>query len=361
VSSERESCGSSETSALDDSAAWRQFDPEGMVGFASAFPRQCDRALQLADAWALPAVSAEISEVVVAGMGGSAAGGDLLQALAEKPAFVVRGYEIPPYVGPGTLFFAVSHSGDTEETISAYEAAKERAAAVLVVTSGGKLGAKAQADGTPLCLVPGGQPPRTSFGYLCLPLLHAAQRYGALSIAEGEREEMLTLLEGAAEEWGPQNPTPENAAKRLALALNDVVPIVYGSSGVTATVALRWKTQFNENAKIPSFFYSFPEMNHNEIMGWEGVQQGSGAFAVVLLRDKAESPRIRARFEITKSLIRDKVAIYEVWSRGNHPLARAMYLNYLGDWVTVYSALLRGVDPAAIQSIKTLKQALSKI
>lgn len=361
---ESSACGASVRGwmdVLDDSAAWRAFDPAGMVSLISAFPRQCEKALELASAWPLPSLSTNISQVVVAGMGGSAAGGDLLQSLADKPVVVSRGYEIPTFVDSRTVFFAVSYSGDTEETLSAYRAARERSALVLAIASGGKLAEMADADGVPLCRIPPGQPPRSAFGYLSVPLLLAAQRYGIMTLGEGDTQESLAVLNQVAEECGPMNPTPENPAKQLALALRGFIPIIYGAQGLTAAVALRWKAQFNENAKIPAFSYSFPEMNHNEIMGWEGVKQEDNTFVIVILRDGAESPRIGARFEITKSLIKDKAPIYEAWSRGNSPLGRAMHLNYFGDWVTVYSALLRGVDPSAIHSIRCLKDSLSKI
>jgi len=354
-------CGPLEAALLDDSAAWRRLDPGGMVTFASGFPDQCRTALELALAWPLPPAPAEIDRVVVAGMGGSAAGGDLLQSLARKPVTVIRGYETLPFVDCHTLFFAVSHSGDTEETLAAYQAARKAAALALAVTSGGRLAEAARKDGVPLCKLPGGQPPRSAFGYLSIPLLVAAQNYGALALPEGTMREVMSVLHEAAEECSPMNPSPQNPAKQLALALRGRMPIIYGAQGFTAAAAFRWKTQFNENAKIPAFSYSFPEMNHNEIMGWEGVKQEDNAFAVILLRDEAESARMRARFEISKSLIKDKAPIYEVWSRGENHLSRAMHLNYLADWVTIYSAFLRGVNPSAIQAITTLKEALSKI
>jgi glucose/mannose-6-phosphate isomerase len=232
---------------------------------------------------------------------------------------------------------------------------------LLAITSGGKLGEMAERDGAPICKVPGGQPPRTAFGYLFLPLLLAAEKYGIVTLAEDDRQELLNLLEQVSEECGPANPVPENPAKQLAIILEGRIPIIYGAQGYTSAVALRWKTQFNENTKVPAFAYSFPEMNHNEIMGWEGVKPDNNTFAVILLRDGAESPRIKARFEITKSLIKDKAPVYEVWSRGESPLVRSMYLNLVGDWVSIYSALLRGVNPTAIQAIKSLKESLSKI
>ena len=345
---------------LDDSSAWRRIDAGGMVDITTSFPRQCEKALELAAAWALPSPSIAVGQVVVAGMGGSAAGGDLLHSLADKPVVVNRRYGIPRFVGSHTLFFAVSHSGNTEETLSAYQAAREADGLVLVIAGGGKLIEAATADGVPFCEVPGGQPPRTAFGYLFLPLFSAAQTYGAIAADEGATREMISVLEEAAEECGPMNPTSENPAKQLAVALTGTIPIIYGAEGFTAPVALRWKTQFNENAKVPAFSYSFPEMNHNEVMGWEGVRQ-ENAFAVVLLRDRGESPRMKARFEITKSFIKDKAPLYEVWSRGDAPVTRAVYLNYVGDWVTLYSALLRGVDPTVIESIDKLKEALSRM
>ena len=258
--------------ALDDIEFVTRLDPKGMLGLTEAFPAQCRRALEIAEGVELPALPVEPSLVMLTGLGGSAAGGDFVRAVFEAsgnaPFVVNRDYFLPSYAGPDTVVFVVSYSGNTEETLSAYADARRKGCQIFAVTSGGKLAEFARADGVTVILVPGGQPPRTALGFLLIPVLSACQRLGL--IPAQPFEQAFRILENCAKAWGMQTPFEDNPTKRLAEALHGKLAVLYGLGSWQGVVAGRWKAQINENAKNHAFAHTFPELNHNEIIGWEG-------------------------------------------------------------------------------------------
>ena len=332
-------------------------DPRGAARILAEFPSQCRQALALS---ASPPLSrASLRHVVVAGMGGSAVCGDLVSALASDrlpvPVTVWRGYGAPASVGPGTLVVAVSYSGATEETISTLEAALGRGATAAVLTSGGALAALAQERGLPLVRLPAGLLPRLALGYLFFPLLGLLESAGLLLAQAPERDEALRELELMGKELGPERADADNEAKRLALALRGRIPVIYGS-GLTAVAAYRWKTEVEEIAKLLAFHGYIPEADHNEIEGWRDPL--AAGFHAVFLRDP-EDDAIAIRARLTGELIRARAGgVTEVWPRGRGRLARLLSLIYLGDWVSYYLALLRGVDPWPVPAIEEVKRRL---
>lgn len=298
---------------------------------------------------------------MLAAMGGSAASGDLLVACASDrlpvPVVVRREYGVPAFVGQGSLVIASSYSGETEEVLSMVDAALDRKATVAVLTSGGSLNALAERRGLPLVSLPHGLMPRNALGYLFFPLLRVLQSAGLAPVRPAESEEAIGLIEAMALELGPDRPAAENEAKRLALAVHGRVPVVYGGE-LTAAAAYRWNTQAEENAKLLAFHGALPEMNHNEIEAWRAAE--ARVFHVVLLRDGGEGAATARRFAVTRDLIAEGPAkVSEVRSRGEGPLARVLSLVYLGDWVSYYLALLRGVDPRPVPVIEMVKRRLA--
>jgi len=335
-----------------------------MMGLALAYPEQCAAGIRLGASMPLPASRARPDCVVVAGMGGSAAAGELLGAVVGTdlpcPLIVHRDYGLPGFVGVKSLVIAVSHSGDTEEALSAFREAGRRGARRLAICSGGALARVARRSRAPLCLVPGGQPPRTASGYLFFPLWLALQRMRLLRRDEASLRETLRLLRRMAEALGPGVATRENRAKQIALWCRGKVPVIYGWQGFTYSIALRWKTQFNENAKVPAFAYALPEMNHNEIVGWQAEASLKERFGIIWLRDHAEPRRIAERFELSKRSVGKRPQGVEEWSVGVSAMARAFSLWYLGDLVSIYLALSQQTDPTPISSIVGLKRALAR-
>lgn len=337
-------------------------DPKGMYSFALGFPEQCRAALRIAEATPISLDAAGVRQVVLTGLGGSAAGGDFARALFEVegtvPFSVNRDYTLPGYVGPDTLVFATSYSGNTEETLSAYADARERRARIVVVTSGGELARRAAADNVPVITIPGGQPPRTAMGFMLVPVLVVAGRLGLLlpqDIAGASVE-----AERASTAWQATSPTAANEAKRLALALHDGLGVLYGLGGWQSVVAGRWKGQINENAKQHVFAHALPEMNHNEILGWEGATKlGVRRWVALLLEDGSESDRMKLRANVTLDLVSRVGEVYRVKAEGTTLLARMLTLALLGDYVSLYLAALNEADPYTIDSIDHIKQTLS--
>jgi glucose/mannose-6-phosphate isomerase len=299
--------------------------------------------------------------LLVAGMGGSAVGGRLaagtLAPRARRPIAIADSYALPGWVGEGALVLCSSYSGATEETLSCYDAARDAGAALLVATTGGPLAERARRDGVPVIPLPGGFQPRAAVGYALVSVLEAAALSGAAPSHRDEIEGAARLADELATEWGPAG-DEEGEAKALARRLHKTAPVVIGA-GVTAPIAYRWKCQFNENAKLPAFASVLPEADHNEICAWAAAD-GLGAFSAVLLEDPAEHPRVALRFELSADLIGVGAGVVErVAARGETTLERLVSLVLLGDLVSLYTAVLRGVDPVEIEAIDTLKARLA--
>jgi glucose/mannose-6-phosphate isomerase len=344
---------------LDDAAAVARIDAHDTRAVLANFPTQCRSAVKLALATNAPLRRPRA--VVVAGMGGSAAGGDVLAACAAErvdvPVLVHRGYGLPALVGPEDLVVVVSYSGETVETLSAAATALERRCPVVAITAGGRLAALAQRHQVPTVTLPGGLMPRLALGYLFFPLL-AVLRAADLTVAkEAEVEEALTGLDTLTGECAPASPASANEAKRLALVLSDRLPVIYGGPA-TGVAAYRWKTDLEENAKTFAVAGTLPEMNHNEIEVWGSrVVQ---ALHVVLLRDAHESADMNRRFTLVRELVAAQTGVSEVWTRGTACLARLLSLIALGQWTSFYLAVLRGMDPWAVPTLEAFKARLTE-
>lgn len=350
---------------LDKPDELRSCDSENMTGAIMALPEQCERALEIGEGAPLPVLARRPSNVLILGLGGSAIGGDLLRTLladeVEIPVVVNREYDIPAFAGRDTLVIASSYSGNTEETLTAYSQARARGSQLMAITTGGKLKEIAQRDGVPVIEIPGGLQPRAAIGYSFLPLLVAFWRLGLVRDKRGDVEEMIALLKKMRGDLGPERPGERNRAKEIADRIYGKLPVVYGSYGWKGAVALRWKTQINENSKGPCYYNFFPELNHNEIVGTEAPQALLKEVEIIILRDEADPPRIRKRIGVTEAILRERVGgITEVWAEGRSPLARLFSLLYIGDFVSLYLAILNGIDPSPVRVISYLKNELAK-
>lgn len=348
---------------LDSPQFVAQNDPSGLLKLFGQFPEQCRHALELARQASLPGVATP-RLVCLTGMGGSAAGGDLVQAMfeayADIPFLVNRDYTLPHCVGKGDLVFCVSYSGDTEETLSAYREAHRVGASVIALTSGGVLADWASDHGHPVILLPQGLPPRAALGYLTIPILVICERMGLLP-AQDYLAAFDRLKQLAAEKWGA-SVHGDNPAKALAGVCHRRLIVLYGLGGWKSLVAGRWRGQINENAKNLAFVSAFPELDHNEVLGWTlAYQQGGGSFVGLILQDGTESAKMRARVQITADLIGPTCEFHRVTAEGVNLLERMLCLVHLADYVSLYLAALNGVDPEDIGSINRLKAELSTI
>jgi glucose/mannose-6-phosphate isomerase len=300
--------------------------------------------------------------MIVAGMGGSAIGGGLARAIlgdhASRPMAVARAYGLPPWVTPDTTVLCASYSGNTEETLACYDAAGFVGARRVVVTSGGKIAEQARADGVPVIPIPGGFQPRAAVAYLTVAALEVAALCGVGTRMNSEVDVAASHAEALAAEWGPDG-AEDNLAKTIARAIVGSIPQIAGA-GLTAPIAYRWKTQLNENAKLPAFSAELPELDHNEIVGWEGVD-GLGPFSAIFLDDADHHPRVRHRIELTDWLVEPSAhASLRVESQGRNPVERVFSLVLLGDLVSLYVAVLRGVDPTPVAVLERLKEQLAE-
>ena len=341
-----------------DAGACRAIDSTGQFAETLDLAEHLRDALWRVDSAGIAPIDAH-GGLIVAGMGGSSVGGRLaagaLGPRLARPLALAMGYDIPAWIGEETLVLCSSYSGSTEETVATYDAARAAGAPRIVATTGGPLAERAREDGVPVVPLPGGFQPRAAVGYSLVTALEAAALCGAAPSLRAEVEAAAVLASGLAREWGPEG-DEEGEAKRLARALHGSIPVVTGA-GLTASVAYRWKCQVNENAKLPAFFSKLPEQNHNEIVGWAGADR---RLAAVFLEDPYGDARAARRIDVTAELAAEGAAVVErVTARGETRLERLISLVLLGDLVSLYLAVLRGVDPVHVSAIDTLKERLA--
>jgi glucose/mannose-6-phosphate isomerase len=337
-------------------------DTENMWELIAGFPNQWSEAMKLTEDLTLSVDTERITKICFAGMGGSAIGADLIRAYSYKscphPIQVVRHYNIPEWVDEHTLFITCSFSGNTEETLSALKQAREKGAQAIAVTSGGELLLKATKENFDYVKIPGGLPPRAALGYSFVPLFRIFQALGYLD----EGEEALSETDLFLSEQGELlTDLSDNEAISLAEELQNTLPVVYSDSTTMEPVNLRWRGQFSENAKTLAYGNLLPEMNHNEIVGWEQIVHLTGRLSVIMLFDKDDDQRVRKRMRIVKDLIEDQVASILVLStRGDSRLTRLFSLIQMADWTSFYLAIMNEVDPTPIAKIDLLKSRLAE-
>jgi glucose/mannose-6-phosphate isomerase len=341
-------------------------DTLGFVDAVRSLPEQLAVARTVAASADLSRLTShEVRSVVVCGMGGSGISGDVLAAIAapvaEVPIVVVKGYELPKFVGPTTLVFAASYSGGTEETLEAALRAIDAKAALVAVTKGGSLGDLARDHGWPVVPCPDGLMPRAAVAALSVPLFLTLEQIGLLPGISAELDRAARALAAERDRCAPEITAPVNPARELARRIGRSIPLVYGGGAIGAVAASRWKADVNENAKAPAFWHWYPELDHNEICGWG--QHGDvtrQVFTLVELRHDHEHPQVARRFAITRGIIEEALQqVLEARAQGDGPLAQLLDLMYLGDWTSVYLALDAGVDPGPIDAIFRLKDELA--
>ncbi|MCB0291702.1 MAG: bifunctional phosphoglucose/phosphomannose isomerase [Calditrichaeota bacterium] len=341
------------------------YDRSNFISFLNSFPEQIQRSQELMANLTFDLDVAGLQNIVLSGMGGSGISGDLLLGYTADeitlPTFINRDYTIPGFVNEHTLFVAVSYSGDTEETLSAMAQAAERSARLVGISSGGKVEQYCQQHHIPHIKIPGGFPPRQALGYLFFPALFLFEKLGLISSKTAEVAETRELLQELIDRYSPVTSYGNNLAHHIAQSVYHAIPVVYTGAPFLQPVTVRWRNQFNENSKSMAFSNVFPELNHNEIMGWEGLKEVNKHFRVILLRDPEESPRVKQRINITKEILKNRQILFgEVFAEGQSRLARLFSLISAGDWASYYWAMLNEKDPITIDSIDLLKEKLSK-
>lgn len=306
-----------------------------------------------------------LRNIVVLGMGGSGIAGDVLAASANDtlgvPVTVLKQIRTPRFVGESTLAFAVSYSGNTEETLAMTRGAIEAGARVVGISAGGELARVAASAGALHLSCPPGFMPRAALGALVAPMFVTLFRMGLLPDAHTLLVRAQEQLARRRDECAPDAPERANPARELARRIGRTIPLVYGGGALGAVAAMRWKADVNENAKAPAFWNAYPELDHNEICAWG--QHGDVTrqlFTLVELRHGFEHPQLARRFDATRGIIEEAVhQVLDVRAGGVGRLAQLLDLMYTGDWVSCYLALLNEVDPGPIDAIAQLKAALA--
>jgi glucose/mannose-6-phosphate isomerase len=339
-----------------------RLDSMGMLDAAAGLPEQVEQAAEAAKGVAgLPDREA-IENVVVVGMGGSGIAGDVLLHAAGPfmpvPVVVVKSSVLPAFVSDASLVFAVSFSGDTDETVEAATEAAVQGAHVVAVTRGGELGRLADAWGAPVIPVPSDIcAPRAAIGALAVPPLVVLHEIGLFPGADRWISQAVTQLKRRRDQLVGSG----SLAERLAKRIGRTIPLIYGGGGVATAAALRWKTQFNENAKVPAFWNTQPELCHNEVAGWG--QHGDltrQAVSLIALRHDDEHPQVQRRFELVFELMEEVVAsITEVRAAGEGTLAQLFDLILIGDFTSIHLALREGVDPGPVPALDHVKAGLT--
>jgi len=319
---------------------------DDMLELIKSFPNQIEEGYSLGEGVKL----GPFKNIIVTGMGGSGLPSYLLKAYLSSNLliFANRDYELPLIVDKDWLVVAISYSGNTEETLAAFEDARKRKCPILGITSGGKLHGLCRKYNYPYVLIPGKFPPRAAVGYLLFPLLRVLAENKVISNPAKDVKAAASFLKKSK---------IENDAIKLASRLKGKIPLIYASEKF-GVIAYRWKTQFNENAKIHAFSHTFSEMNHNEI---EGFESKLGEFMPVFLEDDKDNKRILKRMRIIKKLLEEKgYESVEIKFKGNSLLEKMCWGMHLGDLTSYYLAKEYGVDPAKVDLIENLKKELAK-
>jgi glucose/mannose-6-phosphate isomerase len=344
-----------------------RLDTDGMFRKIAEFPEQMRMGWDIADNTEADIDFSKIRNIVFSGMGGSAISGDMIRSIHSEdlsvPMIVNRSYQIPDFVSSETLFIASSYSGSTEETLSATAQAIERGARIICITSGGQLEQIARKNGYPRFQLTPGYPPRAALGFGLGVLLQIFHRLGIGKLSRQEVDKAALMITKKGRIWSDvdhQENTPLDTARRLF----GKIPLIYASANRLEFVGYHWKTQLNENSKIHAFSQSFPEMNHNEIVGWEKIKSTKkilSRLVAVVLSDSGDHPQILKRMQIFKEIMKeDKGSMIEIAGKGDTFFERMVDLVHFGDWVSYYLAILNRVDPTKISKINLFKERLKE-
>ncbi|MGQ9689928.1 MAG: bifunctional phosphoglucose/phosphomannose isomerase, partial [Thermoproteota archaeon] len=346
-------------SPLDNHKTFERVDKGNMRMMISSFPSLVRKAMEISEGHILPENCRGMREMVVCGMGGSAIGGDLFKDLCQATVpikvSVIREYDLPKHIDKKSLVVVVSYSGNTEEALESFKQAYTVGASIVAVASNGLLELACNRLGVPFIKIPSGLQPRAALPLLFIPLLKIAEELGFPIVDWNAMDRARALLEDYNKELSFESPVNRNPAKQLALRIYGKLPVVY-SLGHLKSVALRYKDQINENAKLRAMCDAFPEMNHNEIEAWERADFKE-FLHVILIDSKFKNPYVAESVRQLVSKVKDVgVDISIVNPLGETMIEEMLSAIILGDWVSYYLAILRGVDPASVSLITELKK-----
>lgn len=339
------------------------FDNSNMFDVLASFSKQISEACDIGSKIELKEDYSSVKNIIVCGMGGSAIGGDLVRSIFQYeikvPVFVNRNYRLPVFADKDSLLIISSYSGNTEETLSAYAEAIKRGCKIICISSGGKLSLLAQNEGKLLITIPKGYQPRCAIAYSFFPLLILLSKIGFIENKSAEIERVISKMRQRSDEYS--RPDERNSALKTALLIQGKFPVIYSSTDLSDIANLRFRCQINENAKSLAYGNVLPEMNHNEIVGWQNNPQLLKNIIVLSISDKDDLPEIKKRRQITLEIVKPLAgAIAEVEGDGGSLLERTFDVIHFGDWVSFYLAILYKTDPTPVEKINYLKSKLTE-
>ncbi|NND93759.1 MAG: bifunctional phosphoglucose/phosphomannose isomerase [Flavobacteriales bacterium] len=326
-----------------------------MTGYVKDYTTHLRTAVEIGKSAEFNVPEKEYHNIVVTGLGGSGIGGTIVSQLVQDqlkvPMLVNNDYKLPAYVGKNSLVIVSSYSGNTEETLSAMDIAMERGAEIACITAGGKVLARANEKGYNYIKIPTGIPPRGSFGLNSPQVLYVLHKYGFI---DGTFEKELL---DAATSLDNNSSAIQEEAKGIAKGIHGTVPIIYSDAAYQG-VSIRLRQQINENAKMLCWHHVFPEMNHNELVGWAG---GDERFSVIMMRTEGDHIRTQMRMNLSKAIFKQHTEkVFEIYAKGDTVIERSYYLIHVGDWISVILADIVGADAIEVDVIDYLKGELAK-
>ena len=340
----------------------RKIDPENMCQAIYEFPNQMEKAISIGKNIVFTKKTYECKNIVIAGMGGSAVGGDLLSLLLNDylpiPLVVSRNYNLPNWVDEHTLVICSSYSGNTEETLSAFQIAHSKNAQIIGITTGGKLSSLLKENQYDEINIPDGFQPRAAVGFSLIPMLFLLKNILKLkvdleTILNHSKNSLLKVRDTYSQE------NSENPVYNLAKQIFNKCIIIYSETGQTDKLAVRLKGQFCENSKMLAFANEIPELNHNEIVGWENNESIFKKFCILWIIDKAGHNQNQKRMTISQSILQElPVQQFKIILEGKSEIEKIIHNIFFGDWLSYWCAILHKTNPTPVQKIHYLKQAL---
>lgn len=340
-------------------------DRSGMLEFLLDFPSQCKAAHEIAKNCKIQGIKKKFEKIVFAGVGGSAMGADFIRSYlyfeSPLPVLVIKEYVLPRYVDNSTIVFILSYSGNTHEVLNVYKQARQKGAYIICISSGGVLGEYSRRDKVVFIKLPSGLLPRCAFGFLSIIPLCILSKLGIIKNIDNQIDELIGLLEKLRDDsLRPRIGQKDNIAKHIAGKVFNKFIVIYSGSIPFDIIASRFRGALAENSKTLSSTHTFPELNHNEIMGWENPKRLLKDFAVLMLKDNSLDYRVAKGMELASRIIKKEgVEVFDIWSQGNSLFSRMFSLIYIGDFISFYLAILYGIDPTPIGKIDYLKKCLA--
>ena len=344
--------------------SYNSIDSSNMYKSIYDFPDHLHEAKIIGESIILGNNYSKIDNIVVAGMGGSAIGGDITRLMLQNelkiPMYICRNYKLPNWVNNDSLVICSSYSGNTEESLSAFEDAQKKKAQIIAISTGGVLSKQINKLGLDLIEIPSGLQPRAALALSFVPMLYLFQLLNLIEIKIiNDLIKAIDKIELMRNNYNKE--TSENPAYLISKKIYQTLPVIYGENESLAIIAIRWKGQLSENAKMLAYHNELPEMNHNEIVGWENNLELINKISIIWLKDKSDHPRTNIRQASTKNIIDNLAATHEIISvEGSTKVERYLNMIHLGDWVSFWCAILHKTDPTPVTKIDKLKEILSK-